>query len=88
MPSWPMCRSCCTPTTTTGGTTGALSGTVGPGFDISMDKKTVPAGAYVLTLDCAEDAMAFVANGYVVSPGAYNIKAYGKVIRDAGIKGE
>lgn len=41
------------------------------------------AGAYVLTLDCTVDAMSFVANGYIVSPGAYNIKLYGSTIRDA-----
>jgi plastocyanin len=29
----------------------ALSGTVGPGFTISMDKTSVPAGSYTLTVD-------------------------------------
>ena len=30
---------------------GALSGSVGPGFDISMDKTAVAAGTYSLTVD-------------------------------------
>ena len=39
-------------TDTTGGSaSGTLSGTVGPGFDISMAEKTVAAGTYTLTVD-------------------------------------
>lgn len=38
-------------TTTTGGADGTLSGTVGPGFDISMAESTVAAGTYTLTVD-------------------------------------
>jgi plastocyanin len=40
-----------TDTAAAGGATGTLTGTVGPGFTISMDKTTVPAGKYTLTVD-------------------------------------
>jgi plastocyanin len=30
--------------------TGTLTGIVGPGFNISMNKKSVPAGTYVITI--------------------------------------
>jgi len=41
-----------TTTATTGGTaSGTLNGSVGPGFDISMKQKTVPAGTYKLVVD-------------------------------------
>ena len=33
----------------------ALTGTVGPGFTISMDKTSVPAGDYTLTVDDQSD---------------------------------
>ena len=38
-------------TTTEGSASGELSGTVGPGFDISMVQKTATAGTYKLTVD-------------------------------------
>jgi plastocyanin len=42
---------------------GALSATVGPGFTISMDKTSVPAGAYTLTVDDKSDAHNFHLTG-------------------------
>ena len=38
-------------TATTASSGGALAGKVGPGFDISMDKSSVTAGTYTLTVD-------------------------------------
>ena len=34
-----------------GSASGTLTGSVGPGFDISMDESTVAAGTYTLTVD-------------------------------------
>jgi plastocyanin len=42
---------------------GALSATVGPGFTISMDKTSVPAGTYTLTVDDKSDAHNFHLTG-------------------------
>ena len=36
---------------TSGSAPGTLTGSVGPGFDISMDESTVAAGTYTLTVD-------------------------------------
>ena len=36
-----------------------LAGTVGPGFTISLDKTSVPAGSYTLTVDDKSDAHNF-----------------------------
>lgn len=44
-----------------GGST--LTGTVGPGFTISMDKTSVPAGTYTLTVDDQSDAHNFHLTG-------------------------
>jgi hypothetical protein len=41
------------------------------------------AGAYSLTLDATVDAFSNITRGMFVSPGAYNIKLYGKILRDA-----
>jgi plastocyanin len=38
-------------TAAAGGATGTLTGSVGPGFVISLDKTTVPAGKYTLTVN-------------------------------------
>src|SRR3954449_12057042 len=37
--------------TATGSASGTLTGSVGPGFDISMEEPPVPAGTYTLTVD-------------------------------------
>ena len=42
---------------------GTLTGTVGPGFTISLDKTSVPAGAYTLTVDDKSDAHNFHLTG-------------------------
>ena len=41
----------------------ALSGSVGPGFTISMDKTSVPAGSYTLTVDDQSSAHNFHLTG-------------------------
>jgi plastocyanin len=41
----------------------ALSASVGPGFTISMDKSSVPAGDYTLTVDDQSDAHNFHLTG-------------------------
>ena len=46
-----------TTTTTAGGASGTLSGSVGPGFDISMDKTTVAAGTYTFVCDPHSSSM-------------------------------
>ena len=55
------------PSTTTpasaSSTSGALSGSVGPGFDISMDTTSVPAGTYTLTIDDQADTHNFHLKG-------------------------
>ena len=38
-------------TATSGSASGTLTGSVGPGFDISMGQSTVAAGTYALTVD-------------------------------------
>jgi hypothetical protein len=38
-------------TTASDSASGALTGSVGPGFDISMEESTVAAGTYALTVD-------------------------------------
>jgi plastocyanin len=40
-----------TTTTASGSASGTLSGSVGPGYDISMDKTTVAPGTYTLNVD-------------------------------------
>jgi plastocyanin len=59
---------------TTAATTGAasdrLSGSVGPGFDISMDKPAVAAGSY--TLDVDDQASSH--NFHLTGPGGVDIK--------------
>jgi plastocyanin len=58
-----------TPATTAAATTTAatagdtLSGTVGPGFDISMDKTDVAAGTYTLNVDDQADSHNFHLTG-------------------------
>jgi plastocyanin len=52
-----------TTATTAGGASGKLSGSVGPGFDISMDRKTVPAGTYTLTVNDKGDIHNFHLKG-------------------------
>jgi len=37
--------------TASGSASGTLTGSVGPGFDISMEESTVAAGTYTLTVD-------------------------------------
>jgi len=56
-------------TTATGGTSGTLSGAVGPGFDISMVESTVAAGTYTLTVDDQGTAHDF----HFTGPGGVDI---------------
>jgi plastocyanin len=42
---------------------GTLTGTVGPGFTITMDKTSVPAGTYTLTVDDQADIHNFHLTG-------------------------
>ena len=50
-------------TAAAGAAGGTLTGTVGPGFTISMDKTTVPAGKYTLTVDDQADVHNFHLTG-------------------------
>src|SRR5262245_34300867 len=54
-----------TTTTSAGAAAGGntLSASVGPGFTISMDKTSVPAGDYTLTIDDKSDAHNFHLTG-------------------------
>jgi plastocyanin len=56
-------------TTATGGASGTLSGSVGPGFDISMAESTVAAGTYTLTVDDQGTAHDF----HFTGPGGVNV---------------
>jgi len=59
-----------TTTATTGGTaSGTLTGKVGPGFDIAMDKSTVAAGTYTLTVDDQASAHDF----HFTGPGGVDV---------------
>jgi plastocyanin len=60
------------PATTTeaaGGGAKTLSGSVGPGFDISMDKTTVAAGTYTLNVD----DQATSHNFHLTGPGGVDV---------------
>ena len=57
-------------TTNAASTPGTLSGSVGPGFDISMDKTAVTAGAYTLNVDDQGNSHNFHLSG----PGGVDIK--------------
>ena len=54
---------------TSGSATGTLSGSVGPGFDISMAEKTVAAGTYTL----AVDDQASSHNFHLTGPGGVDV---------------
>ncbi len=58
-----------TDTTAGGGDTGSLTGSVGPGFDISMGEDTVAAGTYTLTVD----DMATNHNFHLTGPGGVDV---------------
>ena len=58
-----------TTATTEGTAAGTLAGSVGPGFDISMDKKTVAAGTYTLTVDDQAD----IHNFHLTGPGGVDV---------------
>jgi len=54
-----------TETTTDTGTASALQGTVGPGFDISVDQTSVTAGSYELEVEDLSD----IHNFHLTGPG-------------------
>ena len=56
-------------TETSGGDSGTLTGTVGPGFDISMEQTEVAAGTYALTVD----DMATDHNFHLTGPGGVDV---------------
>jgi plastocyanin len=62
-----------TSTTDTSGSSGSksqlLSATVGPGFDIAMERSTVPAGTYTLTVDDESDQHNF----HLTGPGGVDV---------------
>lgn len=55
--------------TSGGGDSGSLTGSVGPGFDISMGEDTVAAGTYTLTVD----DMASDHNFHFTGPGGVDV---------------
>jgi plastocyanin len=57
-------------TTTSGSGSGTLAGTVGPGFEISMDKSTTAAGSYTLTVDDQASSHNF----HFTGPGGVDVK--------------
>ncbi len=57
-------------TTTDGGDSGTLAGSVGPGFEISMDESTASAGSYTLTVDDQADSHNF----HFTGPGGVDVK--------------
>jgi plastocyanin len=58
-----------TTTDTEGGSATALSGSVGPGFDISMNEATVAAGTYTLSVD----DQATSHNFHLTGPGGVDV---------------
>ncbi len=59
-----------TTSATAGAASGLLSGSVGPGFDISMDKTSVAAGSYTLNVDDQATSHNFHLSG----PGGVDVK--------------
>jgi plastocyanin len=59
-----------TTTATAGAASGTLSGSVGPGFDISMDATAVAAGSYTLNVDDQATSHNFHLRG----PGGVDVK--------------
>lgn len=57
------------PTETSGGDSGALAGSVGPGFDISMGETEVAAGTYTLDIDDMADDHNF----HLTGPGGVDV---------------
>ena len=58
-----------TETTTDTGTASALQGTVGPGFDISVDQTSVTAGSYELEVEDLSD----IHNFHLTGPGGVDV---------------
>ncbi len=55
--------------TTDTGTAGALKGTVGPGFDISVDQTSVAPGSYELEIEDLSD----IHNFHLTGPGGVDV---------------
>ena len=58
-----------TDTTTDSGTASALKGTVGPGFDISVDQSSVAPGSYELEVEDLSD----IHNFHLTGPGEVDV---------------
>ncbi|MDQ3380049.1 MAG: plastocyanin/azurin family copper-binding protein [Actinomycetota bacterium] len=58
-----------TDTTTEAGTASGLKGTVGPGFDISVDQTSVTAGSYELEVEDLSD----IHNFHLTGPGGVDV---------------
>ncbi|MDQ3671735.1 MAG: plastocyanin/azurin family copper-binding protein [Actinomycetota bacterium] len=58
-----------TDTTTDTGAGGAINGTVGPGFDISVDQTSVTAGSYELEVEDLSD----IHNFHLTGPGGIDV---------------